>query len=54
MKAVITVQSFVSDLVLSLWTPFFVAVFVAIALYALWPRNKQAFDAAARAPLRED
>ncbi len=54
MKAIITVQSFASELVTSLWTPLFVAIFVAIVTYALWPRNKPTFDAAARMPLRED
>ncbi|MCZ7657474.1 MAG: cbb3-type cytochrome c oxidase subunit 3 [Xanthobacteraceae bacterium] len=54
MKAIVTVQSFVSDLVVSVWTPLFVILFVAIVAYALWPRNKKKFDAAARMPLRED
>ena len=46
--------SFVSDLVLTWWTPLFVAIFIAIVAYALWPRNRKTFDAAARMPLRED
>jgi cytochrome c oxidase cbb3-type subunit 4 len=54
MKAIITVQSFASELVTSIWTPLFVGIFLAIVIYALWPRNKQKFDAAARMPLRED
>jgi cytochrome c oxidase cbb3-type subunit 4 len=54
MKAIITVQNFASDLVVTFWTPIFVAVFLAIVAYALWPRNKVAFDEAARLPLRED
>jgi cytochrome c oxidase cbb3-type subunit 4 len=54
MKAIITVQSLASELVTSLWTPLFVAIFVAIVTYALWPRNKSKFDAAAHMPLRED
>lgn len=29
-------------------------LFVAVLGYALWPRNKKKFDAAARIPLRED
>ena len=33
---------------------YFVALFVAIALYALWPRNRSRFDEAARIPLSED
>lgn len=54
MKAIITVQNFASDVVMTLWTPAFVGIFLAIAAYALWPRNKAKFDAAARMPLRED
>jgi cytochrome c oxidase cbb3-type subunit 4 len=33
---------------------YFVAVFVAVVAYALWPSRKQQFDDAARMPLRED
>ncbi|WP_024511504.1 CcoQ/FixQ family Cbb3-type cytochrome c oxidase assembly chaperone [Bradyrhizobium sp. ARR65] len=54
MKAIITIQNIASDLVTTLWTPLFVAIFVGIVTYALWPRNKAAFDEAARMPLRED
>ncbi|MBC7583472.1 cbb3-type cytochrome c oxidase subunit 3 [Tardiphaga sp. vice352] len=54
MRAILTVQNFASDLVVSLWTPLFVGIFIAIVVYALWPRNKATFDAAARMPLRED
>jgi cytochrome c oxidase cbb3-type subunit 4 len=43
-----------SVLVATWWTPVFVAMFVAVVLYALWPRNRATFDAAARLPLRED
>ncbi len=54
MQAILTVRNIASDLVMTLWTPFFVAVFIGIVIYALWPRNKTAFDKAARMPLRED
>ena len=54
MKAIITVPSFVSDFVLSWWTPIFVGLFLAIVAYAMWPRNSATFDAAAKLPLRED
>ena len=54
MKAIITIQNVASELVTTLWTPIFVAIFLAIVVYALWPRNKAAFDEAARMPLRED
>jgi cytochrome c oxidase cbb3-type subunit 4 len=54
MKAIITIQNMASDLVTTFWTPIFVAIFLAIVIYALWPRNKAAFEEAARMPLRED
>jgi cytochrome c oxidase cbb3-type subunit 4 len=54
MKAIINVQNVVSDLVLTWWTPAFIVIFVAIVAYALWPRNKAQFDAAAEMPLREE
>jgi cytochrome c oxidase cbb3-type subunit 4 len=54
MRAILTVENFASNLVLTFWTPAFVGIFIAILTYALWPRNKAMFDAAARQPLRED
>jgi cytochrome c oxidase cbb3-type subunit 4 len=54
MQAIITIQNIASDLVTTFWTPIFVAIFLAIVIYALWPRNKSTFDKAARMPLRED
>ena len=54
MRAIITVQNFATDLVTTLWTPLFVGIFLAIVTYALWPRNKAAFDEAAKIPLREE
>ncbi|HYW64679.1 MAG TPA: cbb3-type cytochrome c oxidase subunit 3 [Bradyrhizobium sp.] len=54
MKAILSVQNFVSDFVVTMWTPIFVATFVAILAYALWPRNKASFDEASRMPLREE
>jgi cytochrome c oxidase cbb3-type subunit 4 len=54
MKAIVNVQNVMSDLVLTWWTPAFVVIFFAIVAYALWPRNKARFDAAAAMPLRED
>jgi cytochrome c oxidase cbb3-type subunit 4 len=54
MKAILTVQNITSDFVTTFWTPIFVSVFIAIVIYALWPRNKAAFDDAARMPLREE
>ncbi|WMT73393.1 cbb3-type cytochrome c oxidase subunit 3 [Bradyrhizobium sp. Ash2021] len=54
MKAILTVQNFSSDFVTTFWTPTFVGIFIAIVTYALWPRNRLAFDEAAKMPLRED
>jgi cytochrome c oxidase cbb3-type subunit IV len=54
MKAIITVASWASDLVTTVWTPAFFALFLGVVLYAVWPSNKASFDAAARMPLRED
>ena len=33
---------------------YFVAIFLVVLAYALWPSRKQQFDEAARIPLRED
>jgi cytochrome c oxidase cbb3-type subunit 4 len=54
MNAILIAHNIASNLVTTVWTPVFVAVFVAIVTYALWPRNKAAFDEAAKMPLRED
>jgi cytochrome c oxidase cbb3-type subunit IV len=54
MKAILTVHHIASDLVTTFWTPVFVGIFIAILTYALWPRNKAAFDEAAKMPLREE
>jgi cytochrome c oxidase cbb3-type subunit 4 len=43
----------ISALVTTWWTPVFVALFVAIVTYALLPRNRGKFDAAARLPLED-
>jgi cytochrome c oxidase cbb3-type subunit 4 len=54
MRAILTVQNFTSDFVANFWTPIFFVIFLAIVTYAVWPRNKAAFDEAAKIPLRED
>ena len=33
---------------------YFVAVFLAVVVYALWPANKKKFDEASRIPLDRD
>ena len=43
-----------AELITALWTPIFVAIFLAILAYAWWPGNRKAFDEAAQMPLRED
>lgn len=54
MKAIVSIENLWSQLVLNFWTPIFVGIFLAIVFYALRPRNKTLFDAAAKMPLRED
>ncbi|ABE37970.1 cbb3-type cytochrome c oxidase subunit 3 [Rhodopseudomonas pseudopalustris] len=54
MKAILSVENYVSSFVTMWWTPLFMVIFFAIVAYALWPKNKMAFDDAARMPLRED
>jgi len=46
--------SFISDLVATWWTPLFIALFLAVVVYAFWPRNRTKFDEASKLPLRED
>lgn len=45
---------FISNFVATVWTPIFVAIFLAVLGYALWPSNRKMFDDAASMPLRED
>jgi cytochrome c oxidase cbb3-type subunit 4 len=54
MKAIVSIENLASNFVLTFWTPVFVAIFIAIIVYALRPRNKALFDAAAKMPLQED
>jgi cytochrome c oxidase cbb3-type subunit 4 len=54
MKAILTLDNLASSLVTTIWTPVFVAIFLAIITYAFWPRNKAEFDEAAHLPLREE
>ncbi|MGY3443410.1 MULTISPECIES: cbb3-type cytochrome c oxidase subunit 3 [unclassified Bradyrhizobium] len=54
MKAIISIENLASSFVVTLWTPLFVGIFVAIVVYALWPRNRKHFESAARMPLRRD
>ena len=54
MSAILTLENFSSNFVAIVWTPIFVAIFIAIVTYALWPRNQKAFDEASKMPLREE
>ena len=54
MSAILTLDNFTSNFVATFWTPIFVLIFIAIVTYALWPRNRAAFDEASRMPLREE
>jgi cytochrome c oxidase cbb3-type subunit 4 len=47
-------QTFISNFVTTFWTPIFVVIFLAILVYAVRPSNREAFDDAAKMPLRED
>lgn len=54
MNAIPSTESLLAFFVAYWWTPIFVGIFLVIVLYALWPKNRNAFDEAARMPLRED
>jgi cytochrome c oxidase cbb3-type subunit IV len=47
-------QTVISNFITTFWTPIFVAIFLVILGYALWPSKRSAFDEAAKMPLRED
>jgi cytochrome c oxidase cbb3-type subunit IV len=46
--------SLITTFIANWWTPIFVALFLAVLAYSLWPRNSATFDHAAKMPLRED
>jgi cytochrome c oxidase cbb3-type subunit 4 len=54
MKVIVSIENLASQFVLNFWTPIFVGIFLAIVFYALRPRNKARFEAAAKRPRRED
>jgi cytochrome c oxidase cbb3-type subunit 4 len=47
-------QTFFLYFITTLWTPIFVAIFLGIVAYSIWPSNGTMFDDAAKMPLRED
>ena len=38
----------------SLWVVWLMGIFIAIAIWSFWPRNKQRLEAHARIPLDDD
>lgn len=38
----------------SLWALWLMAIFIGIAVWAFWPRNRKRFEDASRIPLRDD
>ena len=48
-----SIPALISEFVTTFWTPIFVMVFLAIVAYALWPKNRDRFNAAARMPLED-
>lgn len=47
-------HDFIPYLITTLWTPIFVVIFLAILIYAFRPGNREAFNEAAKMPLRKD
>jgi cytochrome c oxidase cbb3-type subunit 4 len=47
-------QTFIMNFITTFWTPIFVAIFLGVLAYAIWPGNGETFDDAAKMPLRED
>jgi cytochrome c oxidase cbb3-type subunit 4 len=47
-------QTFIENFIAAWWTPAFIAIFLAILAYVMWPGNRKTFDNAAKMPLRED
>jgi cytochrome c oxidase cbb3-type subunit 4 len=46
--------AFLAGVAQSIGLVYFMAVFLAVCAYALWPRNRERFERAASTPLRED
>jgi cytochrome c oxidase cbb3-type subunit IV len=54
MGANLTTYSFLAELAQSAGLLYFIGTFLAVCVYALWPRNKARFDKAAQMPLQDD
>lgn len=46
--------AFLAAIAQQLGVVFFMTVFLAVVVYALWPKNRERFDSAAQIPLKED
>lgn len=46
--------AFLAQIAQSVGVLYFMAIFLGVCVYALWPRNQSKFETAARLPLEED
>lgn len=46
--------AFLANIAQSVGVLYFMAIFLAVCIYALWPKNQPKFENAARLPLEED
>jgi cytochrome c oxidase cbb3-type subunit 4 len=46
--------AFLAGIAQQLGVVFFMTIFLGIVAYAIWPKNRDKFDAAAEIPLKED
>jgi cytochrome c oxidase cbb3-type subunit IV len=49
-----TTYALLASIAQQLGVVFFMAIFAIVVAYALWPKNREKFDAAAHMPLKED
>ena len=49
-----TTYKFLASLAQSMGVIYFMGIFLAVVVYAMWPSNKERFEEAARMPLNED
>ena len=46
--------AFLAGIAQQLGVVFFMTIFLGVVAYAIWPKNRDKFDAAAEIPLKED
>lgn len=46
--------AFLAAIAQQLGVVFFMTIFLGVVAYAIWPTNREKFDAAAEIPLKED